>query len=164
MQGTSLKRLIESHGAAGFYQKMCELLNEKQVSPDEFSYYELADACGVLAHLQTLRERDPGAAVTQLLSEANPGVGTNLLPSEGFTIAAISALKAAAARCIALLMARPPTTSWWKATRPLNVSTQRPSCRSTKTPWPVARGLSPNRWCKNARTSACANVRQSRRL
>jgi hypothetical protein len=78
MQGTSLKRLIESHGAAGFYQKVCELLNEKQVSPDEFSYYELADACGVLAHLRTLRERDPGAAVTQLLSEANPGVGTNL--------------------------------------------------------------------------------------
>jgi hypothetical protein len=78
MQGTSLKRLIESHGATGFYQKVCELLNEKQVSPDEFSYYELADACGVLAHLRTLRERDPGAAVTQLLSEANPGVGTNL--------------------------------------------------------------------------------------
>ena len=78
MQGTSLKRLIESHGAAGFYQKVCELLNDKQVSPDEFSYYELADACGVLAHLRRLRERDPGAAVTQLLSEANPGVGTNL--------------------------------------------------------------------------------------
>ena len=78
MQGTSLKRLIESHGATGFYQKVCELLNEKQVSPDEFSYYELADACGVLAHLRTLRERDPGSAVTQLLSEANPGVGTNL--------------------------------------------------------------------------------------
>ncbi len=78
MQGTSLKRLIESHGATGFYQKVCELLNEKQVSPDEFSYYELADACGVLAHLRMLRERDPGAAVTQLLSEANPGVGTNL--------------------------------------------------------------------------------------
>jgi hypothetical protein len=78
MQGTSLKRLIESHGAARFYQKVCELLNEKQVAPDDFSYYELADACGVLAHLRTLRERDPGAGVTQLLSEANPGVGTNL--------------------------------------------------------------------------------------
>jgi hypothetical protein len=79
MQGTSLRTLIESQGAAGFYQKVCELLNEKQVTPDDFSYYELAEACGVLAHLRSLRERSPvGVPVAQLLSEANPGVGTNL--------------------------------------------------------------------------------------
>src|SRR5690606_20913365 len=55
MQGTSLKSLIESHGAAGFYHKVCELLNEKQVGVDDFSYYELADTCGVLPQLRSLR-------------------------------------------------------------------------------------------------------------
>lgn len=79
MQGTSLRGLIESHGAAGFYRKVCELLNEKAIGVDDFSYYELADACGVLPRLRTLR----GAAVQEgplgaVLSESNPGVGTNL--------------------------------------------------------------------------------------
>lgn len=79
MQGTSLRGLIESHGAAGFYRKVCELLNEKAIGVDDFSYYELADACGVLPRLRSLR----GAAVQEgppggLLSESNPGVGTNL--------------------------------------------------------------------------------------
>jgi hypothetical protein len=79
MQGTSLRGLIESHGAAGFYRKVCELLNEKAIGVDDFSYYELADACGVLPRLRSLR----GAAVQEgplgaVLSESNPGVGTNL--------------------------------------------------------------------------------------
>ncbi len=79
MHGTSLRGLIESHGAAGFYRKVCELLNEKAIGVDDFSYYELADACGVLPRLQSLRgalpQEGPLAAV---LSESNPGVGTNL--------------------------------------------------------------------------------------
>jgi hypothetical protein len=79
MHGTSLRELIESHGAAGFYRKVCELLNEKAIGVDDFSYYELADACGVLPRLCSLR----GAAVQEgplegVLSESNPGVGTNL--------------------------------------------------------------------------------------
>jgi hypothetical protein len=79
MHGTSLRTLIESHGPAGFYQKVCELLNEKQLTPDDFSYYELADACGVLPHLRSLREfAVADQPVPRLLSEANPGVSTNL--------------------------------------------------------------------------------------
>ena len=79
MQGQSLSTLIESLGHEGFYHKICTLLNEQQLSVDDFSYYELAEACGVLPRLRRLRETvDPEAGVTQLLREANPGVGTNL--------------------------------------------------------------------------------------
>lgn len=81
MQGTSLRTLIESHGPAGFYHKIVHLLNDKQIRPDDFSYYELADACGVLPNLRAVREsRVPnnGVPLANLLSEANPGVGTNL--------------------------------------------------------------------------------------
>ena len=89
MHGTSLRGLIESHGAAGFYRKVCELLNEKAIGVDDFSYYELADACGVLPRLRSLR----GAVVQEgplagVLSESNPGVGTNLLAVERLTRAA----------------------------------------------------------------------------
>jgi hypothetical protein len=71
MQGTSLRSLIESHGAAGFYHKVCELLNEKQVGVDDFSYYELADACGVLPQLRSLRGEGIGeGSPVQLLSLA----------------------------------------------------------------------------------------------
>ena len=48
MQGTSLRNLIESHGPAGFYHKVVELLNDKQLTPDDFSYYELAEATGAV--------------------------------------------------------------------------------------------------------------------
>lgn len=79
MHGTSLKGLIQSHGAAGFYEKVCELLNEKKVTPDDFSYYELADACGVLPRLRSLREAaPPSVSALESLKESNPGVGTNL--------------------------------------------------------------------------------------
>lgn len=79
MQGTSLRGLIESQGAAGFYHKVCELLNEKQIGVDDFSYYELAEACGVLPQLRSLRQGRAGnGSPAQLLSESNPGVGTNL--------------------------------------------------------------------------------------
>ena len=47
-----LRALIESHGPRGFYHKVVELLNEKELTPDDFSYYELADACGVLPRLK----------------------------------------------------------------------------------------------------------------
>jgi len=86
MHGTSLKSLIESHGSAGFYHKLVELLNEKKVTPDDLSYYELADACGVLPRLRALQEvsafpeqslHSP-AAVGQLLQESNPGVSSHL--------------------------------------------------------------------------------------
>lgn len=86
MHGTSLRTLIESHGAAGFYHKVVELLNEKKLTPDDFSYRELADACGVLPRLGLLRETIAGQdrplsspdAMTHLLREASPGVGTHL--------------------------------------------------------------------------------------
>ncbi len=79
MQGTSLSTLIESHGPQGFYHKLCQLLNEKQLTPDDFSYHELAEACGVLPHLRTLRESPVSdGPVSQLLSEANPGVSSTL--------------------------------------------------------------------------------------
>lgn len=79
MQGASLKTLMESLGAEGFYHKLCTLLNEKQLSVDDFSYYELAEACGVLPQLRRLREWAPdGSPVTSLLRESNPGVNTSL--------------------------------------------------------------------------------------
>ena len=83
MHGTNLKQLIESHGPSGFYTKVVELLNEKKLVPDDFSYYELADACGVLPNLRALRRTTPVAEAAQspfatLLREANPGVGTSL--------------------------------------------------------------------------------------
>ena len=79
MQGASLKGLMESLGAEGFYHKLCSLLNEQQLSVDDFSYYELAEACGVLPQLRRLREWSPSATpVTALLRESNPGVNTSL--------------------------------------------------------------------------------------
>ncbi|GAB4159743.1 MAG: hypothetical protein Tsb009_37050 [Planctomycetaceae bacterium] len=79
MQGQSTRSLIESLGAKGFYQKVCTLLNEKKLSVDDFSYHELADACGVLSELRRIRESTPASShVGELLNESNPGVGTNL--------------------------------------------------------------------------------------
>lgn len=79
MQGQSLSTLVESLGPEGFYHKICGLLNEGQIAVDDFSYYELADACGVLPRLRSLQESiDPQAGVATLLREVNPGVGTNL--------------------------------------------------------------------------------------
>lgn len=79
MQATSLKGLVESLGAEGFYQKVCTLLNEKTLSVDDFSYYELAEACGVLPQLSRLRSWQPeDDPAIQLLRESNPGLGTNL--------------------------------------------------------------------------------------
>jgi hypothetical protein len=79
MQGSNLSTLVESLGAEGFYHKICSLLNEQELTVDDFSYYELADACGVLPRLRSLRESMAAdGSVTQLLREANPGVGTNL--------------------------------------------------------------------------------------
>ena len=46
-----LTTLIESHGPQGFYHKVCQLLNEKQLTPDDFSYHELAEACGIPSHM-----------------------------------------------------------------------------------------------------------------
>lgn len=74
-----MKGLIESLGAEGFYHKLCTLLNEKQLSVDDFSYYELAEACEVLPTLRHIREAAPGGLpVTALLRESNPGVNASL--------------------------------------------------------------------------------------
>jgi hypothetical protein len=79
MHGQNLHDLVESLGAEGFYRKVCTLLNERKLTADDFSYRELADACGVLPRL-----REPVALATEgahpaaLLRETNPGVGTNL--------------------------------------------------------------------------------------
>ena len=86
MKQASLKSLIESHGASGFYHKLVELLNEKEIVPDDISYYELADACDVLPRLRSLRESDALSrlplsspdAVNTLLQESNPGVSSHL--------------------------------------------------------------------------------------
>ena len=83
MNGTSLRGLVESLGAEGFYQKVCHLLNEKQVTVDDFSYYELAEACGVLPMLRSAGRRmggdgSLGGSTTALLREAGPGVSASL--------------------------------------------------------------------------------------
>lgn len=78
MQGTDVKSLIESLGPEGFYHKVCSLLNEQKLTVDDFSYHQLAEACGVLPRLRFLREAAPVEDVTHALREANPGVATNL--------------------------------------------------------------------------------------
>ncbi len=79
MQGQHLRTLVESLGAEGFYHKVCTLLNEKKLSVDDFSYYELAEACGVLPELRRMRGFSPTSErIKDLLSESSPGLGTNL--------------------------------------------------------------------------------------
>jgi hypothetical protein len=86
MQGASLRTLIESHGPTGFYHKVVELLNDRQLTPDDFSYYELAEACGVLPNLRSLRSSRPiplheVAAPSTLNAQRatlHESVGTNL--------------------------------------------------------------------------------------
>jgi len=85
MRGASVKSLIESHGSAGFYHKVVELLNEKKLIPDDFSYHELADACGVLPRLRAVQETQLADqslgtpdAVSHLLQESNPGINSRL--------------------------------------------------------------------------------------
>ncbi len=76
MYGQNVKDLVESLGAEGFYQKVCQLLNEKQLSTDDFSYYELAEACGVLPRLRSLSQL--ASTPADLLRESNPGVRSHL--------------------------------------------------------------------------------------
>ena len=79
MQGQSVHNLVESLGAEGFYHKICTLLNEQKLSVDDFSYYELAEACGVLPQLRRLSElAPPEENISHSLRESNPGVGSNL--------------------------------------------------------------------------------------
>jgi hypothetical protein len=83
MPGLSLRTLIESHGPAGFYHKVVELLNERQLTPDDFSYYQLAEACGVLPNLRSVRQSRPMtvAELTNLpasSSTISESVGSNL--------------------------------------------------------------------------------------
>lgn len=79
MQGANLKDLVASLGAEGFYHKLCTLLNERQLSVDDFSYRELAEACDVLPHLRRLKDWSPdGVPVPALLRESAPGANTSL--------------------------------------------------------------------------------------
>lgn len=79
MQGQNLRELVESLGPDKFYRKACELLNEKKVSADDFSYYELAEACGVLSGLARTREAfSDDRPTAALLQESNPGASTHL--------------------------------------------------------------------------------------
>ncbi|MFV0445879.1 MAG: hypothetical protein ACK5Q5_20060 [Planctomycetaceae bacterium] len=83
MPGASLRTLIESHGPTGFYHKVVELLNDKQLAPDDFSYYELAEACGVLPRLRSMQSARP-LPINELSNGSTPSatlnesVGTNL--------------------------------------------------------------------------------------
>jgi hypothetical protein len=81
MQGASLKGLVESLGAEGFYQKVCTLLNEQTLTVDDFSYYELAEACGVLPQLSRLRGWQPGEIPSiDLLRKIRHNVGVEARP------------------------------------------------------------------------------------
>ena len=82
----NLASLIESHGPEGFYRQVCSLLNDGQLTVDDFSYRQLAEACGVLSQMDTLRDSlhtashdgSPEAPPHALLRESAPGVGTSL--------------------------------------------------------------------------------------
>lgn len=73
-----LTSLIESLGADGFYRKVCDLLNEKKLCVDDFSYYELAEACGVLPELRRVAALAPMSSAGALLAESNPGANSHL--------------------------------------------------------------------------------------
>lgn len=73
-----LTSLIESLGADGFHRKVCDLLNEKKLAVDDFSYYELAEACGVLPELRRLGSLAPTASIGHALAESNPGANAHL--------------------------------------------------------------------------------------
>lgn len=86
MHGASLRTLIDSHGPAGFYHKVVELLNDRELTPDDFSYRELAEACHVLPNLRSLRRSHP-VSLTELSNHStlnaqhstlHESVGTNL--------------------------------------------------------------------------------------
>lgn len=79
MGKASIATLIESHGPSGFYHKLCTLLNEKELSVDDISYRELAEACGVMGGMRDLQATRLGdGPPTALLQEAAPGVNTSL--------------------------------------------------------------------------------------
>ena len=74
----NLSSLIESHGPEGFYHRVCQLLNEGELSVDDFSYRELAGACGVLSDFDALKRPTVEGSPASLLRESSPGVGTSL--------------------------------------------------------------------------------------
>jgi hypothetical protein len=73
-----LTSLIESLGADGFYRKVCDLLNEEKLAVDDFSYYELAEACGVLPELRRVAALPPISHTGAALAESNPGANSHL--------------------------------------------------------------------------------------
>lgn len=79
MYGQNLRDLIQSHGPHAFYQKLCSLLNEQKISPNDISYYELAQACNVLPKLRSLPSTPHSEQLlSSLLHESSPGVNTTL--------------------------------------------------------------------------------------
>lgn len=79
MYGQNLRDLVESLGSEGFYQKVCQLLNEGEIRVDDISYHDLAGACGVLPRLRSLQERGGASGTaTALLRESSPGLQANL--------------------------------------------------------------------------------------
>lgn len=72
LQGASIARLVESHGPAGFYHKLFQLIDAKKLRVDDISYLELAEACGVRGQLRH--------NAAQMLAEASPGASTALFP------------------------------------------------------------------------------------
>ena len=83
MHGQNLSDLISSLGHRGFYHRICALLNEGQLTVNDFSYRELADACGVLPALRSLpavvaSEGSSSPDPADTLTEAGPGAGTSL--------------------------------------------------------------------------------------
>ena len=67
-----LCELIESLGPAGFYRRVCGLLDEKTLVPEDFSLRRLAEACGVLpelGRLNALAERTGDGPPDLLLRE-----------------------------------------------------------------------------------------------
>ncbi len=79
MRGQDLHDWVESLGAEGFYHKVCGLLNEQRLTPDDFSYRELAAATGVLGELTRLQSGwGDGKPATALLRESGTGVNSSL--------------------------------------------------------------------------------------
>lgn len=79
MSTLHLTSLVESLGPEGFYHRVCSLLNDGQLTPDDFSYYHLAEACGVLPRLRQLNElTEPFTNVGHALRESSPGLNSTL--------------------------------------------------------------------------------------
>lgn len=69
-RGPDLRQMVEAEPPINFYRRVCGLLNEKKLAPEDIDYRELAEACGVLGNLRGLGEGLHSGTAERLLGES----------------------------------------------------------------------------------------------